>query len=649
MSADAELRALAEAYGVHPGFFDLQGRRKDAPPPTLRALLRAMGVDASSDAAVTEALAARRAQDAARVLPAEIVTLAGQAVKLPAGQAVAWSLTDETGGERAAGRAAGTLELPPLEPGYYDLHVSAAGGRYDSFVICRPAHAPRVEDRAGPSRSWGFCGALYGMRSARNGGLGSYADLPEALRALAQTGAQFLGLNPVHALGWASEETISPYSPTHRGFFGTDHIGPSGGLGPTPAAELIDYAAFRAKHRPALEADFRAFQASGDRAAFEAYRKAAGAGFDDFAVFEALSETHGEDSRSWPAALQTPGAAARKQAGTRAAFHAWLQWRAERQIDSAQQAARAAGMDFGLYLDLAVGARPGGAEVWMNADTIAEGVTIGAPPDFLNPEGQSWNLAAHAPAKLSAARYAPFRAMLRKLMARAGIVRIDHALGLLRSFWQPDDGSPGGYVSQPFDSFLAIIAIEAERAGCVVVGEDLGLVPEGFREKLNGAGLYSYAVWQYETWDNGTLRPPQSLRPFALACFGTHDTPTIRGFWYGQDIAWWRRMGWLSDREAQARHDMRSHQRHALRGLCHLSPRARPDRVTEAIQQGLTQAPSRLVALQLDDAFGCVEAQNLPGTIHEHPNWRRRLPVAVSDLHLAPPLAGGADSQATTA
>lgn len=649
MSADAELRALAEAYGVHAGFHDLQGRRRDAPPPTLRALLRAMGVDASSDAAVTDALAARRQEAATRALPSEIVIPSGQEKTLAAGRATYWSLSDETGAEVAAGRAAETLTLPPLEPGYYDLYVSAGKDRHDSFLICRPAHAPRVEDKAGAGRSWGFCGALYGLRSACNGGLGSYADLPDALAALARTGAQFLGLNPVHALGWASEQTISPYSPTHRGFFGTDHIGTSAGLGPTPEAELIDYAAFRARHRPALEADFAAYQAKGDRAAFEAYRKAAGDGFEDFAVFEALSETLGEDFRDWPAALRRPGAEATREAGNRALFHAWLQWRAECQIDAAQAAGRAAGMDFGLYLDLAVGARPGGAEVWMNADTIAEGVTIGAPPDFLNPEGQSWNLAAHAPAKLSAARYAPFRAMLRKLMTRAGILRIDHALGLLRSFWQPDDGSPGGYVSQPFDSFLAIIVIEAHRAGCVVVGEDLGLVPDGFREKLNGAGLYSYAVWQYETWDNGTLRPPQSLRPFALACFGTHDTPTIRGFWYGQDIALWRQMGWLSGHEAQARHDMRSHQRHALRGLCHLSPRARPERVTEAIQGGLAQAPSQLVALQLDDAFGCVEAQNLPGTIHEHPNWRRRLPVPVSDLHLAPPLAGGADSQATTA
>lgn len=632
--SDAALRALAQAHGIQAGFYDLEGRRRDASPETLRALLGAMGVETASPGALREAL--RAAQSTAEAaLPAEVILRAGAPATVPLARPAEYSLTDETGAERARGRAEDRIALPPLEAGYYSLQAAGA----ECFLLCRPDHAPLVDEVAG-GPGWGYCGALYGLRSEDNGGLGSYRDLGRAVTALARNGAQFLGLNPVHALGWATEEVTSPYSPSHRGFFATDHIAVAAGLGPTPAAELIDYAGFRARHRAALAEEYRAFAAAGGDPAFARFCAEGGAALEDFATFEALSTRHGEDFRDWPAALQAPGPAARKAAGE-IAFHQWLQWRAESQLDAAQAQARDAGMAYGLYLDLAVGARPGGAEVWMNAGTVARGVTIGAPPDMLNPEGQSWTLAAHAPARLRAARYAPLRAMLRKLMARAGILRIDHVLGLSRSFWQPDDGSPGGYVSQPLDAFLAVIAIEARRAGCVVVGEDLGLVPEGFRETLNAAGLYSYAVWQYEAHEDGSLRPPEALRPFSLACFGTHDTPTVTGFWYGQDIAWWRRMGWISDAEAGARLDARSRQRQGLRALCQLPPEARPAEITERLHAALARAPAALVAVQLDDAFGGLEAQNLPGTIAEHPNWRRRLPLAVTDLDRAPGLSRG--------
>ena len=601
--ADEALRDLAKAYGVHLGFHDLQGHEHAAAPETLRALLGGMGVEADTPAAVTEALDHLRARQKETHVPPEILARAGAPLSLPVSAPCDWMLLDETGAEVQTGRAGESIDLGPLDMGYFTLHVAAPDRHTESLVLAAPAHAPTVQDVTGRAKGWGVCGALYGLRSGHNGGLGSYGDLPAALRALAQAGAQFLGLNPIHALGWTAEEMTSPYSPTHRGFFSTDHIAPRAGLGPTPRAELIDYATYRRRQRGALRNEYLRFETAPDpeRRAFQRFRAEGGARLDTFAQFEALSTLHGEDFRDWPA----------------------------------QAAACEAGMDFGLYLDLAVGARPGGAEVWMHRDTIAHGVTIGAPPDHLNPEGQSWNLAAHAPARLRAAQYRPLRAMLRKLMAKAGILRVDHALGLLRSFWIPDDGSPGGYVSQPFEGLLAVIAIEAARARCLVVGEDLGLVPDGFRETLNGAGLLSYAVWQYETAADGTLCDPKDLRAFSLACFGTHDTPTLRGFWYGQDIDWWQRMGWLTS--GQTRHDERARQRAGLRKLCDLPPEAGPDRIAEAVQARLCTAPSALVALQLDDLLGCLEAQNLPGTVTEHPNWRRRLPVAVDGLKQALP------------
>lgn len=640
MSADDALRALAGHYGVHLSFHDLGGQEQAASPDTLRALLGGMGIDASTPAAVQEALDETSHKSAAHPLPDEIVIPAGTPWRQPVGRPCVWLILDENGHELSAGTANESVNFDALPVGYFTLHAKGRDWQTETFLLCAPKHAPTVRDLTGRDKGWGVCGALYGLRSGHNGGLGRYTDLPAALSALGDAGAQFFGLNPIHALGWAADQMISPYSPTHRGFFSTDHIAPRAGLGPTPTTDQIDYATARRRQRAALRAEYDAFsQASqDDKRAFQAFRAQGGAALDTFAQFEALSEKHGEDFRTWPAELHRPGSEAARAAAETVGFHQWLQWRAESQIDTAQAAALRAGMDFGLYLDLAVGARPGGAEVWMHRDTIAGGVTIGAPPDHLNPEGQSWNLAAHAPARLRAAHYAPLRAMLRKLMAKAGILRVDHALGLLRSFWLPDDGSPGGYVSQPFDSLLAVIAIEAARARCLVVGEDLGLVPTGFREKLNGAGLLSYAVWQYETYADGTLVPPEALRSFSLACFGTHDTPTLKGFWYGQDIAWWQRMGWLSSSAAAARHGERARQRAGLRKLCNLPPLARPETIAEAVQARLATAPSALVALQLDDLLGSLEAQNLPGTIDAHPNWRRRMPVSVDALRDLPAL-----------
>lgn len=613
-----DLRALARLHGIHEGFHDLGGTYRPAAPETLRALLQAMDVPAGSTAEVREALDETRA-DAGR-LPSELILTEGQPQSLPL--ACRWTVTGEDGSLLAEGRGE-TLDLPGLPMGYHDLTAQGPDWEEACFLICRPVlGAPSVQELLGQPRGLGVVGALYGMRSRTNGGLGSFADLAQAAQALGPQ-ARFLGINPIHAMGWQAVELLSPYSPTHRGFLNIDHIALPD-MGPTPDGDLIDYIGFRTRHRAALEARFAA---TDDGQPITA----ALPGLKDFATFEALSERFGDDFRKWPTELQTPGPKARTAAGPRARFHAWTQAEAERQLDHAASTAQQA-MGLGLYLDLAVGPRPGGAEVWMNPDTIAQGVTIGAPPDHLNPEGQSWNLAAHAPRRLAQARYRPLRQMLSYLMARAGVIRIDHALGLTRSFWQPDDGSPGGYITQPFASFLAVIAIEARRARCVVIGEDLGLVPAGFRETMNAAGLLSYAVWQYEAHDDGSLLPPEDLRPFALSCFGTHDTPTITGFWHGTDIAWWHAMGWQPQDEMRRRLDQRADQRHGLRGLCRLPPDARPPQIVQAIHRRLADAPSVLTALQIDDLMGQVEAQNLPGTIDEHPNWRRRMPVAVEDF-----------------
>ena len=636
LTSDDKLRLLAQEWGIHLEYDGWSGHRQVCEPPTLRALLTALGIPTDTDAAITEALRARQALVAARHLPGELVVQAGAPLDIPVPVSCEWHVLDTDDNEVQAGRSDARITVQALPVGYFTLVVKSADWTEEVFILSRPAAAPDIATLAGTQSAWGVSGALYALRSSLNGGLGNYSDLATAMAALGRAGAQYFGVNPIHALGWAADDTISPYSPSHRGFLNIDHIATEDGLGPTPECALVDYPAFRARHRRALEAEFAGFEQNATASAASAFRsfcEKEGAELANFARFETTSERYGSDFRDWPDHLREPNGPG---SDPRDVFHKWLQWRADTQIESAQKTAHENGMAFGLYLDLAVGARPGGAEVWMHQDIVAHGVSIGAPPDHLSPGGQSWTLAAYAPNKLSRNRYQPIRALLGKLMARAGIVRIDHVLGLMRSFWVPDDGSPGGYVTQPFDSLLAVVAIEAWRNRCLVVGEDLGLVPPGFRERLNSSGLYSYAVWQYEAETDGALRPAQHMRPFSMTCFGTHDTPTIKGFWRGRDIELWRELGWLSSDRANASHGNRAQQRNSLRAHCNIPPDATQNDIRNAIHAGLSQSPAALATVQLDDVFGCEDSQNLPGTVDEHPNWRRRLPVAVDDFATSP-------------
>lgn len=306
-------------------------------------------------------------------------------------------------------------------------------------------------------------------------------------------------------------------------------------------------------------------------------------------------------------------------------FHMWLQWVAETQLAQAQARGKAAGMPLGLYLDFAVGSRRDGAESWCEQAAVAQGVSIGAPPDQLNPEGQNWNLTAFAPRKLRAMRYRPLRRIIAQTIRHAGIIRIDHVLGLNRSYWIPDDGSPGGYIHQPFESLLAIIKIEAERFNCAVVGEDLGLVPDGFRDTMRDNGFYGYSVLQYEKDDHGGFGETDPVATQALSCFATHDTPTVKGYETGRDIDWWEKLDWIDAQAADVmRHDRRV-EVDAFRGDSDFQDR---------VHGHLAHSNATLVTVQLDDVFGVVEAQNLPGTIVQHPNWRRKYDVDLCKFSL---------------
>ncbi|MDW4498951.1 4-alpha-glucanotransferase [Sulfitobacter sp. D35] len=656
MTGAEALDALAELYGIHPSFVDLGGVTHETSPDTKRALLRANGLDVASETQIVETLAAETARRSSRRYPEEIIVESGSPTSLDFGGGAEWSVTEDgTETVVAEGRGSGTIALPALPSGVYDLAVRDAARVEHVTLLAAPCRLPSVEDLTGCNRLWGLSAALYGLTSERNAGMGDFFDLETAASAFGGLGAGFVGLNPVHAMGYCDVETASPYSPSHRGFLNTSYIALDHvpGLGGKPAvAELLDshgvelerlrasdtvlHAAHKRAHRKMLEMLYDIFgREAGSRAAesFDAYAEAATPATLRFVAYEALSERHGADWRTWPRDVSAEDAPE-----DRARFHLWLQWVAERQLQRAQTRALDSGMPLGLYLDLAVGPRRDGAEAWCEQDTVAIGVSVGAPPDHLNPEGQRWNLAAFSPARLRAQRYAPLRGILTATMRDAGVVRIDHVLGLFRSFWLPDDGSPGAYISQPFESLLAIIKIEAERNGTAVIGEDLGLVPEGFRETMRGHGFYGYSVLQYEKTDAGHIRDPKSGPAQVLSCFATHDTPTLRGFRQGRDIDWWEGLGWTDAETAQAARVQRRTDVAALVALgdesdCGVpSPEDDGDRLQNAVHGALAGSPAAMVCVQLDDVLGSTEAQNLPGTVEEHPNWQRRHDLPVEDL-----------------
>ena len=673
---DGALADLAAAMGILPRWRSLAGVEQTTGPDTQRALLAAMGVPAASDAETRESLAELRARRAARRIPEEIVVSAGAKARIPLGRVTDWQLELEAGDTRE-GRDEGQIVLT-LPAGLHRLRVADEA----CLVIAAPQRAPAAGEVAGRGKAWGFSASLYGLHSKRNLGVGDYRDLADAAEQMARLGADFIGINPVHARGAAGGE-FSPYSPSCRSALEARHIAPDTVPGFERCAKvrrlwenrasdqeaakgggLLDYEAHERRQREVLEALFRSTMEAGGPAAADcaAWRKGPGRELEWYATFEAIACVHGPDWRAWPGALRdvhSPEVRRFASENERAVrSQAWQQWLAGRQLAEAQAAARSAGMAFGLYLDVAVGVCPGGADVWSSPACFAQGVSLGAPPDAFSPDGQAWNLAPFSPLTLRAADYRPFVRMLRFAMAHAGIVRIDHVLGLERSFWVPESGAPGGYVDYPVEVLLALIRIEAARAACVVVGEDLGSVPPGLRRRLAESGLLGSAVMQFEKDAKG-FRLPRLYRSASIASAGTHDTPTLKGWWCGRDIELRHEIGRTTEQERRAALAVRAAERGALCRLLveegqappDLDPAAPPleadDATVVAVHALLAGAASSLLAVALDDALGVFEQQNLPGTIHEHPNWRRRYPVAVEELSRNPGLAAVAGAVAS--
>lgn len=513
--------------------------------------------------------------------------------------------------------------------GYHDLRL------LDDARTVRLIVSPgRVEPP--PTATWGWAVQLYAARSRASWGIGDFADLASLARWSRGLGADIMLVNPLHPAVPTPVEDPSPYAPSTRRYLsplylriedvpGASDLGSD--LEPLAIAgrrlneaRRIDRDTVRRLKREALERVWRRF---GGDPAFDRWARDEGRALLDHARFTALAETYGDGWRAWPAEFRRPDAPAVTRFGEahaeRLRFHAWVQWLLDGQL-------RRAAAELTLLHDLPVSVDPNGADAWAWQDVIATDATIGAPPDRYARQGQNWGLPPFIPHRLRAQRYEPFIETLRGVLRHGGGLRIDHVMSLFRLYWIPRglDATEGGYVRYPAEDLLAILALESRRAGAFVVGEDLGTVEPGVRERLAEAGVLSYRVLWFET------DPPARYPALALASVTTHDLPTVAGVWNGADLAAQQRIGLAPDPAIFA--DLRAR----LSRLTGVPPAGPIDDVIARTYEALAAAPSAIVTPPLDDALAVEERPNMPGTVDAWPNWSLALPAPIETLFDAP-------------
>jgi len=488
---------------------------------------------------------------------------------------------------------------------------------------------------------WGVTCALYGLKSDRNWGMGDLEDLARLAEFLAEKGADYVGLNPVHALFPSASHLYAPYSPSSREFLNVMHIAPdripelmdsSVQLKkPDSHGDIIDYDLVYAAKSIAFEQAFERFekleQGHRRRKAFNRFCKSRGKSLEEHALFDSLFEQLAEANktydgyRNFPPQFQNPNSAecqkfARDYAN-RIEFYKYLQWVAHEQLAAAQERAVKAGMRIGLYLDFAVGIVPGGSDGWRYPTSYAQTVSLGAPGDQANPDGQMWNLLPFNPHALIVDNFEPFRQAMSYNMSVSGAIRFDHVLGLSRSFWIPLKGGAGAYMRYPFDALLFQISALSQDYQCVVFGEDLGTVPDDFRQKMAEWDLMGCSIYVIERTSSGDLIARDSLRRSALTAFSNHDFPTLCGFWNGDDFIWREKLG-IGNHPDQIAHEraIRAHDKTILAEAAGIARKAETlePKDMAALQAWLAGSPSLAFAVQLDDIMMENEHATIPGT-----------------------------------
>lgn len=705
MTAPSVLDRLADLAGVEPDYWDIWGNHHTIAPENKRRLLGTLGCPAEDEAAAGAGVTWLDEHEWLRPLPPVRILRTNEPataiLTLPATdgrQRIGATLLEESGTyhefsyrpaaadiievRTVGGHEHRRYRMPiPVELplGYHTLRLDGEDGPQMRLVVA-PAACYLPAPIAAGRRQWGLSTQLYALRSATDWGIGDFTSLKTLVEAAATLGASVIGLNPLHALFLQEAERASPYSPSSRLFLNPIYIdvmavpelsasAPARALITSHGAELdalrarasIDYAAVSRLKIAVLEAIFTTFRergrAAGARAdAFQRFCSDQGEALARFATFEALAEQHpGVPWQEWPEPYRRPDSAEVKQFvlkhGERIAFHQFLQWLADEQLAAAQARAMALGLSIGLYRDLAVGCARDSADAWSAQDVIVQSAKIGCPPDPFNMLGQDWGVPPLHPHTLREQGYEPFVQIIRANMRHAGALRIDHVMGLFHLFWMPSDLPPkdGAYVKYPFEDLLAVLALESQRERCVVIGEDLGTVPAGFRERMAEANVLSYRVLYFEK-DGDRFKGPGEYPKLALACATTHDLATLTGFWQEADIDLKQRLDLYPSAEALANERAaRAHDRWLLlRALAHeglLPPGFNPERaeagplppaLSAALHAYLARAEAALLLVQVDDLAEESEQINVPGTVDERPNWRRRLRVATADLAATP-------------
>lgn len=571
--------------------------------------------------------------------------------------------------------------------GYHAFELSDREGGGEAArmsLIVVPPRCYSPDALAGEGRVWGLAVQLYAVRSQRNWGMGDFTDLRTLVDIAARAGAGIVGVNPFHALFPHNPAHASPYSPSSRQFLDVLYIDVEAvddyaeceaarnlvqetafqaQLCALRATELVEYEGVAAAKFQVLELLYLNFRqrhlAAEDQRgrAFRAFQAAGGEALQRQALFEALQQHFFVSDASnwgwpaWPESYRAPDAEAVARFAAlhpeRVEFFEYLQWQAELQLAAVGRCSWEHGLGMGLYQDIALGVDRGGGEAWASQNLYALGASLGAPPDDFNLKGQDWGLPPMIPQHLAEAGYMPFVATLRANMRHCGALRIDHVMGLMRLFWIPDGGTPatGAYVEYPLDDLMGIVALESRRNRCLVIGEDLGTVPDAVREAMARYGVLSYRLLYFEKQQDGVFRPPAAYPVQALVAVSTHDLPTLEGYWRGNDIDTRTRLGLFPSLDVRQQQivtrDRDRAQLLAALGREHLLPAAPRDHpagniemsaeLARAIHLYLARTPSQVMMVRAEDIIGQTEQVNLPGSTTEYPNWKRKLPLDLDE------------------
>lgn len=692
------LDALADRFGIETSYRDALKKLRKTSEETKRLLLAAMGADAADDGSIAVMLDKIDRDRWQRTLRPVYVVRADDgpiAIELnftgPRAEAgeVEWTLRLENGTQQQGDAKIETLAVveeheidgkrfarrklflgDKIPEGYHRLTID--GGAAESLLIATPGRCWVPPSMSKGTRLWGVSAQLYVLRSEKNWGIGDFGDLRRLVEGLAEKGADIVGLNPLHAMFLDNPEHASPYSPASRLFLNVLYIDVTEvpefqkcaearqrtesadfqeKLQKCRSSELVDYTHVAELKLEILRVLFTNWSsiAEARQGDFEAFRRKRGEALERSCIFHALRQELARqdptlhDWRLWPAEYRQPESSAVADFAMKhreeVSFMAWMEWLADSQLASA--AASAETMEIGLYRDLAVGADITGVETWSSQSSIVSGAHVGAPPDIFNPAGQDWGLPPLNPRALQEEGYRGFIDLIRANMRYAGALRIDHVMALQHLYWVPESRSPreGAYVRYPLDDLVGILALESQRHRCMVVGEDLGTVPDGFRERMAEANILSYRVLFFEqNAKTGAFRKPETYPPLSAAVASNHDLPTIRAWWEGSDIALRERLHLFPDPGgADAQRKQRARDRQQLlrslrqQGLLGDAAELNGEELLISVHAFLAKCSSFLALVQADDAAGEIEPVNLPASI-EYPNWQRKLSVTIEEL-----------------